>query len=59
VPPADSAKASYGWGRARIAASPGVGEPRVVTRFRRWFVWAVIAVLVFVLVATLIVDPAA
>jgi hypothetical protein len=30
-----------------------------MTGFRRWFVWAVIALLVLTLVATLLADPGA
>jgi hypothetical protein len=42
-----------------MAVLPELREAQVMTGFRRWFVWAVIALLVLVLVATLIVDPAA
>jgi hypothetical protein len=30
-----------------------------VTRFRRWFVWLLVGVLVFMLVATLVLDAVA
>lgn len=41
-----------------MAAAAGRGDSGAMTRFRRGFVWFVVGLLVFVLVATLAVDAA-
>jgi hypothetical protein len=42
-----------------MAAQPAAGDTQYMTQFRRGAVWFVVSLLVFMLIATLLLDQAA